>query len=140
MGLLVLILDRDVLAFRETMLVESIASLLVSWPIQIVVDHPGRSTGPARPVHQDALPVCFVHPEAPDPTAGSRTHPFLLIQPPLPVQGRGDLVAMPGAPLRELLAAGKMKRDVMEHFSLPGAGWVRQGPTIEVTVDAAPKP
>ncbi len=51
----IIVFDGDVLALDEAMLVQVIARLLVAGPILVVVDHPGRTARPARPMDQNAL-------------------------------------------------------------------------------------
>jgi hypothetical protein len=64
-------------------------------------------------------PLALIGPEAADPAVSPFVGPFFLIETALPVERRGDLVAVARAALRKLLAAGQMERDVMEHGSLP---------------------
>ena len=78
MGLLVLVLDCDVLAFSKAMLMA--ARFLVARAVLIVVDHPGRPSGPARAVDQNAVPLVFMGPEAADPAVPPLLRPLLLVE------------------------------------------------------------
>ena len=109
----IIVLDRDVFALDEAMLMQMVAGFLVAGPILIVVDHPGRATRAARPMDQNALALAILGPEAADTAIGTPVRPFLLIETALLVERRGDLVAVPRAAFRKLLAAGQMERNAM---------------------------
>jgi hypothetical protein len=109
-GLLVVILDRDVLAFSEAVLVKAITSLLITGTFVVIIDHPGCAAGSARVMDQNAVPLPLMGPESANPAIGLFVRPLLLAQRPLRIEGRGDLVGMARAALWKLLAAGQMKR------------------------------
>src|SRR5918994_178697 len=105
MGLAIIVLDGDVLALGKPVLMQAIARLFIAEPALVVINHPGPPAGPAGPMDQDTLLLALIYPEAADPAVIPFHCPFVLVEMPLRIERRRDVVAVTRTSLRKLLAA-----------------------------------
>src|SRR5262249_21321095 len=118
--LAVLVADRDVFAWPESMRTEPIARFIVLLGDALVIEHPARVAGAARAVHQMSELVRLALPEAPHAAVVAVLAPQIDVDVAAVIERSDELVAMARGARRKFLRAGQIEPDAFEHMRQRG--------------------
>src|SRR2546425_70901 len=114
--LAILAADRNIFARTKGVVAEAIAGLVVVIRRFVIIEHPARVLCPARPVHQPPELVVLASPEPAHAAMLAVFAPKLGIDMPVGIERSNELIAMFLGPQREILRAGEIEPDALEHM------------------------
>src|SRR5580700_4970636 len=121
MHLVILVADRDVFARHEGVRTEAIARFVVLIARRAVVEHPTGMLLASRAV-DELSNLLFIAPESAYPAVVAVLAPKLRIDVAFGVKWGNELVSVPRRTRRELLRAGEVEPDALEHMRQLGHG------------------